>query len=154
MGERIWTKFSVLARLVCITFGWVVLSPSPPPGRPLPAPCPFPWSGAGKWSLVLPRSVIPFWKAVVKPNNSGRADFWFCGWGPISGLQGWGHLRGGIFMRICQFFIKHTPPKISFLEMHIFVFWFEAPLMEPRGWVVSVIMSFGKCWLTFEWLGQ
>ena len=36
-----------------VTFGWVVLPPSPPlPGRPRPAPIPFSQSGAVPWSVV------------------------------------------------------------------------------------------------------
>ena len=93
-------NFKGLLGWSAVTFGWVVLPPSPP------GPAPSPWSGAGPWSFVLPSCVIPFSESCCRAKQPWQSRFLIL-WLP-------GFKDGANFLRIWQFFIKHTPPKIKF----------------------------------------
>ena len=75
-------NFQGLKGWLQVTFGCVVPPAQSPPGSTWLAPGPFPWGGAALWSSMLPGCVMPFWKALDKPNNIVQSDFVILDLGP------------------------------------------------------------------------
>ena len=144
-------KFSGLARLVCSNF-WVGSTPaqSPQVGPGL-HPVLFPEVEQVRGPWCYQDVSYHFRKLLLSQTTVAEQIFYFVDWGLLLRVR---TPRGIFFENVAILFKTYPSQNLILRDAYCLFYDLRPPLDFPGVRVVSVILRFGKCWLTFEWLGQ